>query len=87
MKASDELGDLQSLTNNLPTGVSDAVFHAVNTFPKLERPPKLYELGWQIILDNTYPITLTDGTTVHGCVIGANNTRIWLVIPPSSQEG
>ncbi len=72
--------------DDFPVGVCKTVFDALNKVPA--RPLQDHLLlalsdsskrGFEIILNEVYPITLADGTIIHGCMIGANNSKVWLV--------
>ena len=74
--------------DNLPFGVAEIVYESVKkipTMPNLVRfdhplsPLAISFGGIQVFMNELYPLHLKDGTTVWGCMVGANGSRILLL--------
>lgn len=74
----------------LPAGVSRSFYNAIDKIAlpntqKIQRegfmslaPPTL-NYGFQLMVNDKFPMTMSDGTIVHGCMIGSDGKPVWIV--------
>lgn len=85
-----------SIPEDFPIGVSKSSYEKIAGFCK-ERPyhrivdhplgaSEISAGGLRLTIDHFYPKTLEDGTVLLGCMIGANDSRVWLVDGPKEKH-
>lgn len=67
----------------LPWGVSPNIYRAMDKIAIPSSRPSL-AFGFQMILSEEYPVTMKDGTVVHGCMIGSDGKPVFLIDSKSS---
>lgn len=68
------------ILDSLPLGVSFEILEAIQkiAIPVAKHRVQIWG-GFDVILNSTYPLTLDDGTIIDGVMIGANNSRCYLI--------
>jgi hypothetical protein len=67
---------------------SKKVFNIVGALPNTPTLKEASLSAMRVSLSEVFPLTMSDGTIVHGCMIGASNGSIvWLVDSPFDKKG
>jgi hypothetical protein len=69
-----------NLLSTLPLGASQEFIDGINkcSIPVTNEVRQLFN-GFTVILDNTFPLTLKDGTIVDAVMLGANSSRCYFI--------